>query len=89
MNSLETRLFNKMIQNQFRTTDVGIKQKLVEVSMKTKNSETTTKVGDTESLEESSGNSKVLEIQNSKYLKETLNLERERLSLERQLDILV
>ena len=92
MNSLETRLFNKMLQNQFRTTELGIKQKLVEVSMKTKNSgitedsQTTSKEGFSENSETTT---KVGELKKSKYLKETLNLERERLSLERQLDILV
>ena len=89
MNSLETRLFNKMLQNQFRTTEVGIKQRLVEVSEKTQVSSKDTQ---TTSLEGSSGglkSSKVEDIKKTRYLKETLNLERERVSLERQLDILV
>ena len=85
MNSLETRLFNKMLQNQFRATEVGIKQRLVEVSEKTqvspKDTQTTSKEPQT--------TSKVGDIKKTKYLKETLNLERERVSLERQLDILV
>ena len=89
MNSLETRLFNKMLQNQFRATEVGIKQRLVEVSEKTQVSPKDTQ---TTSLEGSSGSlksTKVEDIKKTKYLKETLNLERERVSLERQLDILV
>lgn len=93
--NLIDRLSNKMLQNQFKSTSLGIRQKLVEIQM---NSQSTQNLPKEESYGNNtkvygfdSENSKIkgLKVRNAEYLAEKLELEREKHSLERQLNILI